>query len=68
MIDVVVNATDTRPVRASWRDRDAGHEVPLRHVHQLLAADPPLRLAILRGLRDREQGKVCSEVWVGAGR
>ena len=29
---------------------------------------PPLELAILNGLRDWEQGTVCSEVWLGAGR
>ena len=64
----MVNATDARPVRVSWRDCDQAHEVPLRHLHRLLAADAPLGLAILRGLRDWEQGRVCSEMWVGAGR
>ena len=64
-----MNTTDARPVRASWRDRDAAHEVPLGHLHGLLAADPPLGWAILRGLRDWEQGGGgCLEVWVGAGR
>ena len=66
--DVVVSATDARPVRGSWHDRDEAHEVPTGHLHRLLAAVPPLGLAILRGLRDREQGRVCSEVWVGARR
>ena len=42
--------------------------MPLGHLHRLLAADPPLGWAILRGLRDWEQGRVCLEVWVGAGR
>ena len=64
MADVVVNAANTRPVRVSWHYRDQAHEVPLGHLH--LAADPPLGLAILRGLRDWKQGRVCSEVWVGA--
>ena len=65
---VVINATDARPVNVSCRDRDAAHEVPLRHLHRLVTADPPLELAIWRGLRDWEQERVCSEVWVGAGR
>ena len=64
----MINATDTWPVLVSWRDRDAAHEVPLRQLHRLVAADPPLGLAILRGLGDWEQGRVSSEVWVGAGR
>ena len=57
-----------RLVRVSWRDHDAAHEVPLEHRHRLVAADPPLGLAVLRGLRDWEQGRVYSKVWVGAGR
>ena len=65
--DVVVNTTDTRPVRVSWRDCDAAHEVPLGHLHRFVTADPPLGLAILRGLRDWEQGRVCSGVWVQGG-
>ena len=65
---MVVDATNARPVRVSWRDRDQAHEVPLGHLHRLLAADPPLRSAILRGLRDWERGRVYSEVWVGARR
>ena len=62
-----MNATDARPVHVSQRDRDAAHEVPLGHLHRIVAADPPLGSAILRGLRDWEHGKVCSDVWVGAG-
>ena len=53
---------------ASWRDRDAAHEVPFGHLHRLVADDPPLGLAILRGPRDWQQGRVCSEVWVCARR
>ena len=40
----------------------------LGHLHHLVAAYPPLWLAILRGLNHGEQGRVCSEVWVGVGR
>ena len=64
---MVANTIDARPVRVSWRDRHQVHEVTLGYLHLLLAADPPLGLAILRRLRDWEQGRVCSEVWVGAG-
>ena len=66
--DVVIHATDARPVCASLRDRDAAYEVPLWHLQRLVGVNPPLGLAILRELRDWEQGRVCSEVWVGAGR
>ena len=62
----MVSAANARPVRLSWRDCDQAHELPLGHLHHLIAAAPPLGLAILRGLRDWEQGRVCSEVWVGA--
>ena len=55
-------------MRVSSRDRGAAHEVPLGHLHRNVAADLSLGLAILRGLRDWEQGRVCSEVWVGARR
>ena len=47
--DVVVSAADAWPVRVSWRDRDQAYEVPVAYLHRLLAADPPLGLAILRG-------------------
>ena len=63
-----MNVTDARPACVSWRDRHAAHEVPLGHLQRLLAPDPPVGLAILRGLRDWEQWRVYAEVWVGAGR
>ena len=65
---MVVNTTDVRPVRASWRECHRAHEVPLGHLHCLLTADPPLGWAILRGSGDGEKGRVCSEMWVGAAR
>ena len=65
--DVVINATDARPARVSWRDRNAAYEVPLGHLRRLVAADPRLGLRTLRGLRDCEQRRVCSEVWVQRG-
>ena len=68
MTDLVINATDAWPVRASLRNRDVAHELPLARLQRLVAADPPLALAISRGLRDWEQGRVSSDVCVGAGR
>ena len=63
----MVNAGDARPVGDLWRDCDDAHAVSLGHLHRLFAADPPLGLAILRGLKDWEQGRVCLDVSVGAG-
>ena len=51
-------------MRISLRDRDHEQELPLGSLHRLLVADPAFGLVILRALRDGEQGRVCSEVWV----
>ena len=64
---VVINATDARPVLVYWRDPDVAHEVPPGHLHRLVTTDP-LGSAILRGLRDGEQGRARSEVSGGARR
>ena len=42
--------------------------MPPGHLHRIVAADPPLGLAILRGPRNRKQGRVYLDVWMGAGR
>ena len=55
-------------MRVSSRDRKAAYELPFGHLRRLVAADPPLGWAIVRGLRDWEEKRVCSEVWVGEGR
>ena len=35
----------------------------LGNLHKLLAEDLALGLAVLRGLREWEHGRVCSEAW-----
>ena len=35
----------------------------LGNLHKLLAEDPALGLVVLRGLREGEHGRVCSEAW-----
>ena len=64
MIDVVVNATNARPIRVAWRDAEGSQEVPLGALHRIVARDPPLSLALLRGLHDQETSRVVSGVWV----
>ena len=41
-------------------------QLPLGSLHRLLATDPAKGLAILRGLRDWEHGRVFLEVWVAS--
>ena len=52
VIDVVVNATNARGIRVAWRDAEGSQEVPLGALHRIVARDPPLSLALLRGLYD----------------
>ena len=52
VIDVVVNATNARPIRVAWRDAEGSQEVPLGALRRIVARDPPLGLALLRGLHD----------------
>ena len=44
--------------------RGGPQEVPLGAVHRIVARDPPLGLALLRGLHDWETADVVSGVWV----
>ena len=60
----MVNATHARPVRVASRDAEGSQEVPLGSLHRIVARDPPLGLAILRGLHDWETSRVVSGVWV----
>ena len=53
-------------MRIAWRDRDQAQEVPLGSLHRLLATNPAKGLAIVRGLRNWEHGRVCSKVWVAS--
>ena len=50
--DVVVRADDVRPIRIPWSDRDGENSVGLGGVDKILARDPALELALLRGLQD----------------
>ena len=59
----MVRADDVRPIRILWSDRDGDNSVGLGGVHKILARDPALGLALLRGLPDWEQGCVVSTTW-----
>ena len=60
----MVNATNARPIRVAWRDAEGSRDVPLGSLHRIVARDPPLGLALLRGLHDWETSRVVSGVWV----
>ena len=64
MIDVLVNATHAKFIRVAWRDAEASQKVSLGAVHRIVARDPSLGLALLRGLHNRETAHVVSGVWV----
>ena len=64
VIDVVVSATNSELIRVAWRDTEGSQEVPLGSLHRIVARDPPLGLALLRGLHDWETSRVVSGVWV----
>ena len=66
VIDVVVSATNARPIRVAWRDAEGSHEVPLGALHRIVAWDPPLGLAPLGAVRDWESACVVSGVWVSS--
>ena len=59
----MVRADDVRPIRILWSDRHGENSVGLGGVHKILARDPALGLALLRGLQDWEQGRVVSTAW-----
>ena len=61
-----MNAGDARPVLVSWLDRDQAHEMAVGTSTASSGLSPPSGLAIFRGLRDWQQGRVCADVWVGA--
>ena len=61
--DVVVRADNVRHIRILWSDRDGENSVGLGGVHKILARDPALGLALLRGLQGWEQGRVVSTTW-----
>ena len=64
VIDAVVNAKHARAIRVAWRDAKGSQEVPLGSLHRIVAWDPPLGLALLRGLHYWDASRVVSGVWV----
>ena len=48
----------------AWPDAEGSQEVPLGSLQPIVARDPPLGLALLRGLHDWETLRVVSGVWV----
>ena len=48
----------------SWREAEGSQEVPVGFLHRIVARDPPLGLALLRGLHDCETSRGMSSVWV----
>ena len=60
---MAVCGDDVRPIRVVWRDKDGERSVGLGGLHKLLAHDPALGLAMLRGLKEWEHGRQCAEVW-----
>ena len=53
---------DVRPVRVVWSVKDGERSVGLGGLHTLLAQDPALGLAVLRGLKEWEHGRQCSKL------
>ena len=62
----MVSATNARPIRVAWRDVEGSQDVPLGALHRIVARDPPLGLAVLRGLHNWETARVVSGVWVSS--
>ena len=54
---------DVRPVRVVWSDKNGERSVGLGGLNKLLAQDPALGLAVLRGLKEWEHGRQCLELW-----
>ena len=61
--DVVICGDDVRPIRVVWSDKDGERSLGLEALHKLLAQDPGLGLAVLRGVKEWEHGCQCSELW-----
>ena len=66
VIDVVVNATNAKPIRVAWRDAKGSQEVPLGALYCIVARDPTLGVALLRGLHDWGAARVVSGIWVSS--
>ena len=61
--DVAVCGDDVCPVRVVWSDKDGERSLGLIGLHKVLAQDPTLRLALVRGLKEGEHGRQCPELW-----
>ena len=59
----MVCGDDVRPIRVVWSDKDGERSVGLGGLHKLLAQDATLGLAVLRGLKEWEHSRMCSELW-----
>ena len=59
----MVRGYDIRPMRVMCSDKDGERSVGLGGFHKLLSQDPALGLAVLRGLKEWEHGRKCSEPW-----
>ena len=46
-----------------WSNKDGERSVGLQGLHKLLAQDPALGLAVLRGLKEWEHNHQCTELW-----
>ena len=56
--DVAVCGDYVHPVHVVWSDKDGERSVGLGGLHKLLAQHPALR-----GLKEWEHGRYCSELW-----
>ena len=61
-----MNATHARPVHVASRDAKGTPEIALGAFHRIVARDPALGLAILRGLREWVTAWVVSDSWATA--
>ena len=60
----MVNATHAKPIRVAWRGAEGSQEVPLGALQRIVARNPPLGFALLRGLHDGKTARVVSGVLV----
>ena len=54
---------DVCPIRVVRSDNNGKKSVGLGSLHKVLAQDPALGLAGLRGLKEWEHGRMCSKLW-----
>ena len=54
---------DVPSIRVLCSDKDGVRSAGLEGLHKLPTQDPALGLAVLRGLKDCEHRRMCSEFW-----